>query len=230
MSWTDRTAIETIKQLRDEFNVNTFIETGTFKGINSFVQSRNFKYVLTCEDNLSNVEIARNKLRDKRNVRVFKSNSPDFLGDFVRLYKKEKMEDVVIIYLDAHFYDKNARNKFIVTEELKALKGFKKCIVIIHDFNNGMGHIEYEGKTIDIDMVGGLLKEVNPGFRFYTNTPEFADIHTIETLSHIGLASDREAQDNIRYAWSKDRLTKRGILYAVPKELDLNKYRLKKWN
>jgi hypothetical protein len=230
MSWTDKTAIETIKQLRDEFKVETFIETGTFKGINSFVHADNFKYVLTCEKNKKYISDASKLLVNKENVLLFEENSPEFLVDFIRRYKENNLNDTVIIYLDAHFYDPKARNKFIITEELEALKGFRNCIIIVHDFDNGMGHIEYDGQSMNMEMLKGKLLHVNPFFKFYTNTRKFSDIHTIESLHEIGLNGNQGAEDNINYAWSKKRLTKRGILYCVPKKLDLNKYKLIEWN
>jgi hypothetical protein len=230
ISWTDYTALETIKQLRDEFKVETFIETGTFKGINSFVQAGNFKYVLTCEKNREFVSEAMRLLKGKENALVFNNNSPEFLRDFVKRYRENKLKDTVIIYLDAHFYDPEAKNKFIITEELEALKGFRDCIIIIHDFNNGLGHIEYDGQSLTLDFLKKRIMHINPLFRFYTNTKEFSDIHTIESLHETGLNGNQEAEDNIRYAWSSKRLTKRGILYCVPKELDLNRYKLIKWN
>lgn len=226
ISWTDQCALETIKQLRNEFNIETFIETGTFKGINSFVQSNNFKYVLTCDINGKYISLAIDKLKDKKNVMIFKESSPKFLKEFIKDYKTNRLTEYVIIYLDAHFYDPKAKNKFVVLDELDMLRGFEKCIVIIHDFDNGMGHITYDNQPLNFQLIKERLRKVNPEFRYYTNSNEFSDIHTPETLKRIGLDKDTEAIDNIKYAWSNERLTKRGILYCVPKELDLNKYKL----
>lgn len=228
MSWTDKTAIETIKRLRDQFKVNTFIETGTFKGINSFVQAKNFKYVITCEKIVEYCDQARKKLKCRGNVMIRLMDSPEFLGDFATRYRMEKMDDNIIFYLDAHFYDAQAKEKFIVREELKALEGFRNCIVIIHDFDNGMGHIDYDGETINLEMVGGLLHGINPHFKFYTNIPEKTEILTRENLKDMGLENDRDAIDNIRYAWSEKRLTKRGILYSIPKEINGDQFNLKR--
>lgn len=225
MSWTDKIALETINQLKEEFDIQTFIETGTFKGVNSFVQSQNFKYVLTCENNYEYYLEAKEKLKNK-NISIFKQTSPKFLKEFIKAHKHNKSDEIVFIYLDAHFYNPSLKEKFIVKEELNSLKGFRNCLIAIHDFDNGMGHITYDGKTINLRMVKSRLLKINPKFHFYTNTPEFSDIHTLQTLKEIGLESDKEAQDNINYAWSKERLTKRGILYAIPKKLDLNKYKL----
>ena len=49
MCWLDKKSIEQILKMRDDFNISTFIETGTFKGINAKVHAYNFKEVLTCD-------------------------------------------------------------------------------------------------------------------------------------------------------------------------------------
>lgn len=230
MSWTDRVAIQVIKQLRDEFNVTTLLETGTFKGINSFVHANNFKHVITCDINVNYLSIAKEKLKDKKNVMILKKPSPEFLREFVKSYKDNRLTEYVIIYLDAHFYNPNLKNKFVVLDELKALKGFKNCIVIIHDFDNGMGHITYENQPLNLKLLRRELWDVNPMFNFYTNTPDFSNIFKKEELWEIDLENDADAIDNINYAWTSERLTKRGILYCIPGELDLKKYKLIKWN
>jgi hypothetical protein len=229
MSWTDKCALNTIKQLRNEFKIDTFVETGTFKGINAFVQSKNFKWVLTCEK-IPEYYVKAKKLLEIKNTTVFLMDSPKFLKEFAIQSRKENYKKYVFFYLDAHFYDKNAMEKFIVKKELEVLEGYKKSIIAIHDFDNGMGHITYDGKTIDMEMVKERLLKINPKFVFYTNTPEFTDILTVERLKEIGLENNKEAIDNINYAWTNDRLKIRGILYAVPRKLDLKKYKLIEWN
>jgi hypothetical protein len=229
MSWTDKEALKTIKKLKKEFNVNTFVETGTFKGINSFVHAKNFKHVITCENNIDYIVNARSRLDRFQNVRVVKQNSPYFLEDFKTMYKKNKLKDFVIFYLDAHFYNPGAKEKFVVKQELDSLEHFPNAIIIIHDFDNGMGHITYEGQPLNMELLRDRLKKVNRRFKFYTNTEEFSEIYTEETLKEIGLEKDPEALDNIKYAWSNQRLTKRGILYCVPRKLNLKKYKLIEW-
>ena len=82
MSWTDRIAIKTIKQLRDDFNIIYFVETGTFKGCNALVQSRNFKVLMTCELNEEYFNIAKDKLIKYENIFFSKQSSPEFLEGF----------------------------------------------------------------------------------------------------------------------------------------------------
>jgi len=230
MSWTDEHILEVIKKLRDEFNVSTFVETGTFKGINAFVQANNFKHVITCEKVESNYLIAKDRLKNKPNVKVVHEDSSEFLRKFVIDYKKNKLKETVIIYLDAHFYDPTAIDKFVVLNELKALQGFKNAIIIIHDYDNGMGHICYDGVHLGNDLIREDITKVNKKFVYYTNEPENSKVFTEINLDKIGLEKDKDAIDNIRYAWTSERLTKRGLLFALPRKINKHKYQLSPWN
>ena len=49
MSWTDKIIIEEILKLRDEFDVNTAIETGTLIGANTELYAHYFKEVLSVD-------------------------------------------------------------------------------------------------------------------------------------------------------------------------------------
>ncbi len=233
MCWLDRRAIEQILKLRDEFNISSFVETGAFMGVNARFHSYNFKEVLSCDISEEYLKIARGKIKDLNNVFIFKKSSPIFLKDFIEDYEKTGRKDIVFIYLDAHFYDPNLppEEKWVVKNELKALKGFKNCIICIHDFDNGLGHCNYDGEPLGWNVVGELLKEVNPDFKFYTNELATCDIIKAEDVENLkGLFPDFETLDNIKYTWSEPRLTYRGILYCIPKEIDLNKFELKKWS
>lgn len=230
LSWTDKYALETIRKLRDKFDVNFFIETGTWKGVNAAVHSGHFNYVMTCENNTDVGKTSQKKL-DKYGIKVNIMNSVEFLSTIVSSFALFS-QLTPIFYLDAHFYNTNLSKdkRFVVLDELKALKGFENCIIIIHDFAcEGLGHITYDGIDLDWNLIGDALLEVNPNFKLYTNTPEFTDILTEENVHEVVPEEFLEdAKDNLRYAWSFPRLTKRGILYAVPRELDLTEYKLKR--
>ncbi len=234
MSWTDKKSIEIIKQLRDTFNVKTFLETGTFKGINARLHAKNFQEVLTCELLKENFLSVKEKLKNYQNIKIFNISSPEFLNSFVNKYKEENRNDIVLMYLDAHFYDSSLpkEKRFVVLNELKVLKNFNKCIIIIHDFDNGLGHITYDGQPLDLQLIKKDLMAVNPEFKLYTNDLSNCDIvkPSIKDIKESGLVFDEETLDNLEYAWSIPRLTYRGILYAVPEELNKD-FALKRiWN
>jgi len=224
MSWTDKKSVVIIKQLRDSFNVKTFLETGTFKGINARFHAGNFQEVLTCEILEENFLSAKEKLKNYQNIKIFNLSSPEFLSSFVKKYKEENRNDIIIMYLDAHFYDPSLpkEKRFVVLDELKSLKGFEKAIIAIHDFDNGLGHITYDGQPLNLELIKKELMEVNPDFKLYTNELSNCDIvkPTVKDIKESGLVFDEETVDNLEYAWSSPRLTYRGILYAIPEELN----------
>lgn len=217
MSWTDKKAIEHIKKIRDIFKIKTFVETGTFKGVNAQLQSKHFKRVLTCENNQDFFLQAYKRLKDIKNVFMFFENSPDFL-------KRFNHSEPLLFYLDAHFYDKNLKNKFVVLEELENLRGRKNVVIIIHDFDNCLGHIVYDGQPLNLDLLKDKLRKINPTFKFYTNELSSCDIvkPNKEDIIKAGLTYDKEVRDNLKYAWSEPRLTYRGILYCLPEEVNIN--------
>lgn len=221
MSWTDKKAVETIKQLRDKFKIWSFVETGTFKGINARLHAGNFPEVLTCELMPEYFNEAKKKLEQFSNVKIINQSSPDFLKNFVEEYKKAGRTDIVLFYLDAHFYDAKLpkEKRFVVLDELRALKGFKNGIIIIHDFDNGLGHITYDGIPLDLELIKKELLEVNPDFKFYTNELATCEVYNEKTILDSGMVIDWETMDNIRYANSTPRLTYRGILYALPTDI-----------
>lgn len=231
MCWLDKKSIEQMLKLRDDFGITTFVETGTFKGVNAKVHAYNFKEVLTCDISDEYLKSARERLEPYKNVFIYKKSSPDFLKDFVKKYREDGRKDVVFIFLDAHFYDPALPpdQKWVVINELRALEGFTNCIICIHDFDcEGLGHCIYDGQDLGYPLIKNDLLKVNPNFYLYTNTKEFCDIYDENTIANVqGIALDADTLDNIRYAHSAERLTYRGILYCVPRKLDLTKYKLK---
>jgi len=232
MCWLDKSSVNQMFKLRDKFNISAFIETGTFKGVNARFHSLHWKEVHTCDISDEYFKMAAEKLKDCDNVFLYKQSSPDFLRSFLEKYEKDKRDDIVFIYLDAHFYDPSLPldEKWVVVNELKALKGFRNCIICIHDFDcEGLGHCCYNGESLGFSLVMEDLMKVNPDFFLYTNTRKFCDIYDEETIADVlGIVLDEDTIDNIKYAHSCDRLTYRGILYCVPEELDLSEFQLKK--
>ena len=149
-------------------------------------------------------------------------SSPKFLIKMKDKFKK----GIKFIYLDAHFYDSTLppEKRFVVLDELNALEDTKNCIIAIHDFDNGkFGHITYDGQQLNFALLSEKLKNVNKDFHYYTNTG--CDI--IKSGKEIGLEDDEEMLGTLKFVWSAPEKTKRGLLYCVPKELDLTKYKLR---
>ena len=238
MSWTDKQSIRVIKYLRNKYKIKEFIETDTFKGINARLHSKNFKKVITLEKDPNHYDIAFERLKDYDNVECFITNSPDFLKEYKSWYKADERKDIVFFYLDAHFYGLEApkeKGKFVVLKELKSLKNLENCVIMIHDFDNNLGHITYDGISLDFNLIKRDIKAVNKNFHYYTNELSSCDIikPNYDSVIDAEMKVDRDTLDNLNYAWKEPRLTYRGILYATPTELnkkELDKLGLKKWN
>ena len=227
MSWTDKIAIEQILLLRDTFDIGTFVETGTFRGVNAELHAHHFKKVLTCESNPEYVAIAQERLKRFDNVSIFPVDSSVFLAS-IRQYVSAN--ETIFIYLDAHFYDPSLpkEEKWVVVKELQALRGFQNCIICIHDFAcEGLGHLCYDGEDLSWGVIRDYITQVNPNFHFYTNMREWCSIYNEETIYELPITVDEGVIDNLRYANSSDEKKYRGILYAVPQRLDLREFKLK---
>jgi len=232
MSWTDSKSIEVIKYLRDKYSIKTFVETGTFKGINARLHSKNFKLVITCENNNTYYQQAKDNFNfypRYQNIILRNENSPDFV--------KKLSINKYIFYLDAHFYNKNIpkKDRFVVLKELNNMTKFKDSVIIIHDFDNGLGHITYDGIKLNMELLRKKLLRINKNFFFYTNTLDGCDpLKPIaQDIRDAGLEIDFDTLDNINYAWTEPRRTYRGFLYCLPTELnsiELKKLGLQKWD
>ena len=232
MCWVDKNSVRQILKLRDKYNMSTFVETGAFRGANVRLQSFHWDKVLSCDIVDEYLDIARKYNKDRDNVFIEKMSSPDFLRDFIRKYKEEGRNDLIFMFLDAHFYDPNLPpdEKWVVVNELKALEGFDKCVICIHDFDcSGLGHCCYDGQPLGFPLVLELLKKVNPDFKFYVNSKEWCDIHNRETIfEQKELIIDEHVMDTMENVNSCERLTYRGILYCTPTELDLDEFQLRR--
>jgi hypothetical protein len=230
MCWHDRKAAETIHKLAYDFNISTFVETGTFKGINARYQSKNFKQVFSCEKNREYYETASWKTQGCSNVHLFNISSPEFLKLFVSCYRSMNSDEYVFIYLDAHFYDPKAPREemWVVLRELQALQNFDKCFICIHDFKcSGLGHLVYDNEPLDYYLIQKDLIAVNPNMYVYCNTRQGCEIHTETSIIGVpGMMADEDTLDNIRYSHTDDRRRFRGMLYCTPIQLDLSRYDL----
>lgn len=203
-----------MKYLAKKFKLDTFVETGTFKGYNAIVQSRNFRTVYTCDNNLNYLNIAKEKAAQykRKNIKFYWEDSCLFLSRFLK--------DKYLFYLDAHFYDKSlpkGKGKFVVLKELKVLANKKDAVGVIHDFCNGLGGIEYDGIKLDFDLIYRSEFGKNPHW-YYTNTLASCDI--VKKASEIGIDdNDADMQDYIKFVWSSPVKTYRGFLYILPNKL-----------
>lgn len=230
--WFDKKAVEQTLKLRDKFKINSYVETGVFRGLNVRFWSYYFNDVAGCDISDEYLDIARKKVADRSNVRLFKMLSHDFIELILEEYDVSGREDIILFYLDAHFYDPNLpkRDIWVVKKELQSLKGFKNCVLVIHDFDcGGLGHLCYDGVNLDYNLIKDDLRIINSNFYYYINAREYCDVHTKDSIAGIrGIFPDEETLETIDYH-NTDRLKYRGILYCVPQKLDLNKFEVKEY-
>jgi len=232
--WYDRSAIETTLKIRDQFNINTYIETGTFRGINIFFHSYNFRDIYGVEINNEYAKISGKRVRDRGNVIVLHMESCKFLSLYADLYRKTNRHDTLFIYLDAHFYvpgeNKTKEERWVVLRELKALAGFENCVLAVHDFNcgNGLYGLIYDNDPLNFELLKDSLYKINAEFKYYVNIRENCQPHTEESIINVpGIIPDPDTIETIRYHARFDRLKYRGILYCTPKPLDIKLFSLR---
>lgn len=226
--WPDKVAREEMIKLRDRFNIRTLVETGTAHGIGARYWAQSFGEVMSCDISEKMLEVARRKVESLPNVFLVHQPSPDFLRDFSEAYQKKGRQDTVLFLLDAHWYA-----NWPILGELRALRDFRNCCVVIHDFKvPGLGYVSYGGQDLDLDYVKADLMAVNPHFRLYHNTREACEIVTKAEVAN-GLVPGLVLDEETRYVleeivWSSERRAYRGILYAVTEALD-DSFRLVEW-
>lgn len=216
MCWLDKVSTKNILFLRDRFSIKQFVETGTAEGDNALFYAQHFEDVWTCEIDKALCEKAKQRAGERYRRHIFFCNqaSPEFLLQLFGV--SGGFRQTTLFFLDAHTPD-----NWPILEELKVLKGFKNCCIIIHDFKvPGLGHIQYGVQALDMEYVKDGLLGVNPNFCFYSNYKGGTCIYTPEEVqAGIGLPWDAETQDRLKYTWSSPEKTHRGILYATPEPL-----------
>ena len=226
-SWIDRCAVETTLKLKEEFKTDIFIETGTFRGVCAEFYSKYFSCVITCENNKEYHALSKKRLDKYDNVCTAFSDSSEFLNNIIKIYQESDDVPNIFFFLDAH----NESSDWTVVKELKQLKNLRNCIIVIHDFDcSDLGHLVRDGKHLNWNVVKYYLYDVNPYFKYYCNTKEYCDIIDIDKIKELDITIDDMSIDMIKHANSMGELKNRGILYAVPKSLDLNKYKLKEFS
>lgn len=89
---------ELVLQLKSIFNIDTFIETGTFKGKTTSWAANNFKSVFTVEFSKVFYDAAVKNLSRYPNIKVFFGSSPNRLPEIL-----EMLSSPAIFWLDAHW-------------------------------------------------------------------------------------------------------------------------------
>lgn len=111
--------------IKNIFNLDTVIETGTYHGTTTEWFSKHFKDVYTIESQTAHFDEARKRIGHIENIRMNLGDSPEFLKNILSEIDNSK----TILFLDAHWYTNP------VLAELDAIKESGKLpLLAIHDF------------------------------------------------------------------------------------------------
>jgi len=115
--------------IKQKFNYDTIIETGTAKGDSTQLLQYMFKKVYSCEIDPSMDYHIKNQTILEDNVQIEFGNSPDLL----KKWFKEIGHDKFFLFLDAHW-----ESYWPLRDELQQVINFGyKPVIIIHDFDCG---------------------------------------------------------------------------------------------
>lgn len=112
--------------LKENYNIKTVIETGTYHGITTEWLAQNFDNVETVEIIQKYFDIAKVRLLKYKNVNQYFGSSTELLHRILEL-----VTDNTIIFLDSHWY----KNPVIEELDIIRLSGLHP-IIVIHDFFN----------------------------------------------------------------------------------------------
>lgn len=163
----DKFIAEEFIKLKNEWNVDTIVETGTFQGETTEWFANNFNCTHSIEIetyNAVNLKILEIKYLGKLYVHF--GSSPTVLQSLVPNFTKRTM-----FFLDAHWGD-----FWPLLDELSIIKNCKiKPIIAIHDFKcYNFGFDSYKGINLDYNYVKNNIEDIygDSGYIFYTNSPD----------------------------------------------------------
>lgn len=183
----DNFIAEEFIKLRDKFDIESAIETGTCLAWTTKWLSENFKEVFTVEISEQYRNFALKRLEGKTNVTSALGNSPDFLKEILSL---PIITNKTILFLDAHWSTEYCPLK----DELKAIaQSGLKPVIAIHDF------VVPQHPEFGFDEINGQP------FTYEWLKPEFDAIYGEGNYEHhynTGL---------------QEQSAKRGIIFVTPK-------------
>lgn len=163
----DRYIADDVLKLKNKFNINIAIETGTLGGETTEWLSKNFEKVFTVEYNSNNYNNCLEKLKNISNIKLNLGDSVIFIKDIV----KKHSNDMCLFYLDAHgTLPTPTPHELYQIVEMK----IKPCIVI-HDFYvpgknfNYDTYTDFDYKIENIKNILDLIYGVN-GYVYFYNT------------------------------------------------------------
>jgi len=188
-------------KLKEKFNLNVAVETGSCMYSTTKWLGENFEKVYTAEVNAEYAQHGTHKIAEMHNVFPEISDSVIFLNNMMGRLQKE---DRVIYFLDAHW-----GNHCPLIEELRALAKSPTefpPVIAIHDWYTGdetLGWDEYNGQRFEYSWIEPIIKELE-------------DTHLCTYTHYFNIESENG---------------RRGLIYLYPKKSWVSKLgKIEKWN
>jgi hypothetical protein len=119
---------ERLAKIATHYNVNTFVETGSYHGETAIYMAQIVSKVFSIEIDLKNSEIARRRCEARSNVEIRTGSSEVLLPEIVRGLKGS-----TLFWLDAHYQNGMARGRkrCPLFEEIETILSAENIIPII---------------------------------------------------------------------------------------------------
>lgn len=148
-----------VLHLRDEYKIESVIETGTYKGSTTIWFAENFTNVVTIDTNVIYLNQCKGSFSKFKNITAVCGNSGKELGKYI------PKEGFVLFYLDAHW-----GSYWPLLDELKIIS--EKCkdraVIVIDDFQvpdrTDISFDSYNGVPLNWEFVeSGVTACYSPG-------------------------------------------------------------------
>lgn len=151
-----------IEEYRKKSNLCSFVETGTFKGETTFVQSFYFKSCYTIELSTELYRLATEKFKSFPNVHLYHGDSAILLGEIVPI-----LSEPALFWLDGHYSEGETAKGDLNTpimKELEIVIGDKrfKHLILIDDARDFIGKNDYP----TINSLKEYVAKLNPSAKF----------------------------------------------------------------
>lgn len=149
-----------LDKLIQQFNIDTIVETGTYKGWSTNILAQTKKKVITIEVNEELYNHAKKFNSEHENVTFYLGSSQKVIDDVIESQSSSK----ILFFLDAHWGE-----YWPLLDELKVIhkKNINSPIIIIHDFfvpdENGkakFGYDKYGDRILNYEYVKSHIDQI----------------------------------------------------------------------
>ena len=121
----DRVKSDVVKEYAQKFNIETFVETGTYLGQMIDATKENFKEIVSIELDKNLFERAKNRFSGYKNITILQGDSSELLPGYIQNIRKP-----ILFWLDAHYSAGFTAKGKLNTPIMKELES-----ILIHPLN-----------------------------------------------------------------------------------------------